>query len=114
LNVEELAEMAGMSSSAFHQNFKAVTSTSPMQYLKTIRLHKARMLMAHDGLRAGVAAELVGYESASQFSREFKRLFGISPAEETTRVRQLFGLSNPAATGLESSLARRRVDPYRR
>jgi AraC-like DNA-binding protein len=82
-----------MSTSAFFQNFRAVTSTSPMQYLKTIRLHKARMLMAQEGLRAGIAAERVGYESSSQFSREFKRLFGMSPVEETLRVRQLFGLT---------------------
>jgi AraC-like DNA-binding protein len=52
LSVEELAEAAGMSPSAFHQNFKAVTSTSPVQYVKTIRLHKARLLMVHEGLRA--------------------------------------------------------------
>ena len=92
LSVEELAETAGMSPSAFHQNFKSVTSTSPLQYLKTIRLHKARMLMAYEGLRAGIAAERVGYESSSQFSREFKRLFGTSPVEETERVRQMFGV----------------------
>jgi len=91
LKVEELADMAGMSASAFHQNFKAVTSTSPVQYLKTIRLHKARMLMVHEGMRAGIAAEKVGYESSSQFSREFKRLFGASPIEETARVRRILG-----------------------
>jgi AraC-like DNA-binding protein len=92
LNVEELADTAGMSASAFHQNFKAVTSTSPLQYLKTIRLHKARMLMVHEGLRAGIAAQRVGYESSSQFSREFKRLFGSSPMEETERVRRMLGV----------------------
>jgi AraC-like DNA-binding protein len=95
LTVEELAETAGMSASAFHQNFKAVTSTSPLQYLKTIRLHKARMLMVHEGLRAGMAAERVGYESSSQFSREFKRLFGTSPIEETVRVRRMLGVPEP-------------------
>lgn len=63
LDVETLADTAGMSPSVFHQSFKAVTSTSPLQYLKTVRLHKARMLMAHEGLRAGAAAERVGYES---------------------------------------------------
>jgi AraC-like DNA-binding protein len=93
LTVEELAETAGMSASAFHQNFKAVTSTSPLQYLKTIRLHKARMLVVHEGLRAGIAAERVGYESSSQFSREFKRLFGSSPIEETERVRRVLGVA---------------------
>ncbi|MEI9972485.1 MAG: helix-turn-helix transcriptional regulator [Ignavibacteriota bacterium] len=89
--------MAGMSPSAFHQNFKAVTSSSPLQYLKTIRLHKARMLMVHEGLRAGIAAERVGYESPSQFSREFKRLFGASPLEETERVRRMLGVAEPAS-----------------
>jgi AraC-like DNA-binding protein len=101
LTVEELADPAGMSASAFHQNFKAVTSTSPLQYLKTIRLHKARMLMVHEGLRAGIAAERVGYESSSQFSREFKRLFGSSPIEETTRVRRMLGVPEPAMMVLE-------------
>lgn len=92
LDVETLAEIAGMSSSTFHQNFKAVTSTSPLQYLKTVRLHKARMLMAYEGLRAGIAAERVGYESSSQFSREFKRLFGMSPVDEIARVRVIFDI----------------------
>jgi AraC-like DNA-binding protein len=101
LTVEELAETAGMSASAFHQNFKAVTSTSPMQYLKTIRLHKARMLMVHEGLRAGMAAGRVGYESSSQFSREFKRLFGASPIEEAERVRRMLGVSAPATMAME-------------
>ena len=101
LSVEELADAAGMSPSAFHQNFKSVTSTSPLQYLKTIRLHKARMLMAYEGLRAGIAAERVGYESSSQFSREFKRLFGTSPVEETERVRQMFGVAAAAMAVLE-------------
>jgi len=95
LSVEGLAETVGMSPSAFHQNFKAVTSTSPLQYLKTIRLHKARMLMVYEGFRAGVAADRVGYESSSQFSREFKRLFGMSPVEETKRVRRMLGVSAP-------------------
>lgn len=101
LTVEELAGMAGMSASAFHQNFKAVTSTSPLQYLKTIRLHKARMLMVYEGVRAGMAAERVGYESSSQFSREFKRLFGASPLEETERVRRMLGVAEP--TGMVTS-----------
>jgi AraC-like DNA-binding protein len=87
LDVETLARESGMSVSAFHHNFKAVTSSSPLQYLKAIRLHKARMLMVHEGLGAGVAAGRVGYESPSQFSREFKRFFGSPPADEAARVR---------------------------
>ena len=82
LTVAGLAAEAGMSVSAFHHRFKEVTSTSPLQYLKAVRLHKARMLILHDGVGIAVAADRVGYESASQFSREFKRLFGHSPTAE--------------------------------
>jgi len=87
INVEALAREAGMSVSTFHHNFKAVTSASPLQYLKNIRLHKARMLMVQDGLNASTAACRVGYESASQFSREYKRFFGNSPAEDAIKIR---------------------------
>ena len=79
-----------MSVSAFHHNFKSVTSTSPLQYLKTYRLHKARMLMIHDGMKASAAAMRVGYESASQFSREFKRYFGMTPGGRMRRVSERF------------------------
>ena len=103
LTVEELADIAGMSASTFHQNFKAVTSTSPVQYLKTIRLHKARLFMVYEGLRAGIAAERVGYESSSQFSREFKRLFGLSPVEEAERARQIMGVPAPMLAMAESA-----------
>lgn len=88
LSVDLLAAEVNMSVSAFHHNFKAVTSTSPLQYLKSYRLHQARMLMLHEGLKASAAAMRVGYESASQFSREFKRYFGVTPGEEATRMRQ--------------------------
>src|SRR5215469_5835540 len=87
LDVETLASEAGMSLAVFHAHFKAVTSTSPMQYVKTTRLHHARLLITHDGLNVSAAATRVGYESASQFSREFKRLFGMSPADEMRRAR---------------------------
>lgn len=83
-----LASEAGMSVSTFHAHFKAVTSFSPLQYLKNVRLHKARMLMVHEGISAGSAALEVGYESASQFSREFKRLFGDSPANVAQQLRK--------------------------
>lgn len=88
LSVDLLAAEANMSVSAFHHNFKAVTSTSPLQYLKSYRLHQARMMMLQEGMKASVAAMKVGYESASQFSREFKRYFGVTPGEEMTRMRQ--------------------------
>ncbi|EEC5264115.1 TPA: AraC family transcriptional regulator [Salmonella enterica] len=91
LNVEQLAAEANMSVSAFHHNFKAVTSTSPLQYLKSYRLHKARIMMIHDGMKASAAAMRVGYESASQFSREFKRYFGVTPGEDAARMRTMQG-----------------------
>ena len=93
LSVDRLAAEANMSVSAFHHNFKAVTSTSPLQYLKNYRLHKARMLMIHDGMKASAAAMRVGYESASQFSREFKRYFGTTPGEDAARIRMIQGMS---------------------
>ena len=89
LDVETLARTANMSVSVFHQHFKTVTSTSPIQYIKSIRLHKARMLMAQEGFNAKSAAGEVGYSSPSQFSREFKRVFGKSPAEEANRMRHI-------------------------
>ncbi|CAG9231457.1 Uncharacterized HTH-type transcriptional regulator YqhC [Paraburkholderia tropica] len=87
LDVVTLAAEAGMSLAVFHAHFKAVTSTSPMQYVKTTRLHHARLLITHDGMNVSAAAVRVGYESASQFSREFKRLFGCTPADEMRRAR---------------------------
>lgn len=87
LSVEQLAMEVNMSVSAFHHNFKAVTNTSPLQYLKSYRLHKARLMMLNEGTRAGVAAVNVGYESVSQFSREFKRYFGATPGDEAARLK---------------------------
>ena len=84
-DVTGMAEMANMSPSTFHLNFKAATSLSPLQYLKKIRLHQARDLMIQQGLNASEAAYEVGYQSTSQFSREFKRLFGLPPTEEVAR-----------------------------
>ena len=87
LVVEELARRVGLSVAAFHHHFKLVTASSPIQYVKRIRLDRARRLMAHDGYNASTAARMVGYESPSQFGREFKRLFGATPAEETEQTR---------------------------
>ena len=89
-DITTLAREAGMSVPAFHKRFKAVTSSPPLQYLKNIRLHKARMMMVNDGINASGAAVNVGYESASQFNREFKRLFGKTPATEAAGMRKLF------------------------
>lgn len=94
LDLTALAHEVGMSSSALHLHFRAVTATSPVQYLKTLRLHKARMLMVQTSLNAASAAERVGYSSPSQFSREFKRLFGAPPADEALRVRAAFGFTD--------------------
>ena len=81
LIIEELAQEAAMSPSAFHRVFKQVTSDSPLQYLKKMRLNKARDLITYQNEPANVAATRVGYESASQFSREFKRYFGMTPTQ---------------------------------
>ena len=87
LDVERLARLAGMSVSTFHRAFKEVTSESPVQYLKKIRLSKARDLMLHEQMKVYLAADRVGYESTSQFSREFKRYFGQSPADTIREAR---------------------------
>ncbi len=92
LDVEQLAREAGMSVPAFHVHFKAVTQTSPMQYLKSTRLHQARLLMVRNGLTAAAASAAVGYDSPSQFSREFKRVFGRSPVEEVKRMKAEFAV----------------------
>ena len=103
LNVGALAQEAALSATAFHAHFKAVTNTTPIQYIKSVRLHQARLLMIRDGLTAAAAAARVGYESASQFNREFKRLFGRSPGEETREMRSAFALS--PVTQLEAMAA---------
>lgn len=70
-----------MSSSSFHNIFKEITAASPIQYIKKIRLDKARTYIFEDGLRVNEAAGKVGYENVSQFSREFKRYYGVPPKE---------------------------------
>jgi AraC-like DNA-binding protein len=87
LDVGQLASSARMSASAFHRAFKEITSDSPMQYLKKVRLTKARDLMVQENMRAYIAADKVGYESSTQFSREFKRYFGQTPAEMVRELR---------------------------
>jgi len=87
-DIERLAKELDMSSSTFHSSFKAVTDISPLQYIKNIRLHKARTLMIQDGLNATIAATQVGYESPSQFNREYKRLFGVTPSKDTITIRE--------------------------
>ena len=79
LDVESLAKKEHMSVSSFHAHFKAVTSSSPLQYIKHIRLNRARDLITFQGLTNSMAANRVGYESVSQFSREYKNYFGYTP-----------------------------------
>jgi AraC-like DNA-binding protein len=98
INVPSLAAEANMSVPAFHAHFKAVTQCSPIQYVKSARLHQARLLMVRSGITAASASFEVGYESPSQFSREFKRLFGRSPGDEAAFMKQVLALT-PAAHG---------------
>jgi AraC-like DNA-binding protein len=88
LRIDMLAELAGMSTASFHRHFKAATAMSPLQYQKSLRLQHARRLLigSSDASRAGYA---VGYESASQFSREYARMFGAPPARDAVRLRGL-------------------------
>jgi AraC-like DNA-binding protein len=78
--VEELARLAGLSGSAFHRHFQAVTSMSPIQFQKQIRLQEARLLLARQAYDVTTAGHRVGYESVSQFSREYRRQFGVPPS----------------------------------
>jgi AraC-like DNA-binding protein len=84
---DDLADRAHMSPSTFWQHFRALTGVSPLQYQKQLRLQEARQLMLNENLDAGSAAGRVGYESASQFSREYSRLFGAPPQRDITRMR---------------------------
>lgn len=86
LSVEAMAEVAGMSVSVFHRRFKAVTGLSPLQYQKHVRLHEARRRIVAANAKASAVAFAVGYESASQFSREYKRLFGGPPRRDAAGI----------------------------
>ena len=87
LRVESLASIAGMSVAAFYRHFKAVTAMTPIQYQKRLRLLKARRKLMFEPLDAASAAFSVGYESASQFSREYSRMFGMPPARDVARFK---------------------------
>ena len=88
MKVEDLAELVHMSVSSFHEHFKSVTSMSPLQYQKALRLQEARRLMLSTMMDAGTASQRVGYLSASQFSREYSRFFGSAPSRDLARLRQ--------------------------
>ena len=87
MNADELAARAGMSSSTFRHHFRAITGMSPLQFQKQLRLQEARQLMLNQNLDAGHVGGLVGYESASQFNREYSRLFGAPPQRDVRRMR---------------------------
>lgn len=89
LRIDSLARELGMSSSGFHQHFKMVTDMSPLQYQKQLRLQEARRVMLGESLDAASAGYRVGYEDASHFSRDYKRLFGEAPGREIERLRSM-------------------------
>lgn len=89
LRVERLAAEAGMSSSSFHQHFRSVTSLSPLQFQKQLRLIEARRLMLADGISSSTASFAVGYESVPQFTREYGRMFGQPPVRDIKAARHL-------------------------
>ncbi len=93
MRIEELAAMVNMSPSSFHQHFKAVTAMSPLQYQKRLRLTEARHILLSEHADAASTAYRVGYQSVSQFSREYARMFGAPP------IRDIEGIRNPAALG---------------
>lgn len=88
LRIEELARAAGMSATSFHRHFRAVTTMSPLQYQKRIRLQQARHMLLTQNLGAAHVAYEVGYESPSQFCREYGRLFGLPPGQDASRARR--------------------------
>ncbi|WWL67669.1 AraC family transcriptional regulator [Burkholderia pseudomallei] len=88
LSVDALAARAHMSTSTFRQHFRSMTGASPLQYQKQLRLQEARQLMLNQNVDAATASGQVGYESASQFSREYSRLFGAPPLQDVRRMRQ--------------------------
>jgi AraC-like DNA-binding protein len=90
LRIEQLAQELGMSVSAFHYHFKAVTALSPLQFQKQLRLQEARRLMLSENLDATSAAYRVGYNDAAHFSREYKSIFGIPPMRDVQRLRETF------------------------
>jgi AraC-like DNA-binding protein len=90
LRIEELAEIASMSISSFHRHFKEVTAMSPIQFQKQLRLQEARRLLLSESADAADVAFRVGYESASQFSREYSRMFGSPPRADIKRLKEKY------------------------
>src|SRR6476659_1263612 len=99
LHGDDLADRAHMSPSSFRQHFRALTGVSPLQYQKQLRLQEARQLMLNENFDAGSAGGRVGYESPSQFSREYSRLFGAPPQRDVTRLRLAPVATSPRRAG---------------
>ncbi len=109
LPIERLAAIAGMSPSSFHQHFRSVTSLSPLQFQKQLRLIEARRLLLAEGVSASSAAFAVGYESVPQFTREYGRFFGMPPVRDTLAARhEARVLAERAAPAATTSRPRRR------
>ncbi|KPQ28560.1 AraC family transcriptional regulator [Halomonas sp. HL-93] len=96
LRVRQLADDVNMSESALYHSFKQATCMSPLQFQKKLRLHEARLLMLREGLEASTASYRVGYESPSQFSREYSRMFGAPPRSDIAKLRGETRISVPA------------------
>ena len=115
IRVERLAAEANMSASTFHQHFRAVTSLSPLQFQKHLRLIEAKRLMLADGTNAIYTAYAVGYESVSQFTREYCRLFGLPPlrhAQDARRSTSRVQMPQSACTSVTKPTLKRAVKTY--
>jgi AraC-like DNA-binding protein len=95
IRIAQLASLAQMSESTFHRHFRAVTRMTPLQYQKAVRLQEARLALVSGGRDVAEIAHAVGYDSASQFSREYRRLFGASPGRDARRIRAADGVPVP-------------------
>jgi AraC-like DNA-binding protein len=101
LRIDDIAREVGMSVSGFHHHFKAVTTMSPLQFQKQMRLQEARRLMFGEHLDAASAGSRVGYDDASHFNREYKRLFGEPPMRDIERLREAAGQNGDLDTNQE-------------
>ncbi len=88
ISVPHLAELAGMSAATFHRHFKAATAMTPVQFQKSLRLQEARRLMLSEGADVAQVGFATGYESPSQFSREYRRMFGAPPGRDGVEMRR--------------------------
>jgi AraC-like DNA-binding protein len=95
IRIGQLASLAGMSESTFHRHFRVVTRMTPIQYQKAVRLQEARLALVSGGRDVAEVAHAVGYDSASQFSREYRRLFGAPPGRDAQRIRAAEGVPVP-------------------